>query len=909
MEHRSLLSTPKPASTVTAAPMRAPSAAAPEHDQVETAAGDAAPSVESIMIGRDYELGRIHRALTSNRAGIVLAGPAGVGKTRLVTEGLLIAERYGHATKSLAAFDSDSDISLGLLAHLMPARQGPGSHLDAVGRLAQTLGARRNGRRLVLSIDNAHHMDAGSAALIYQLASAGHLFVVAAVLSGHGTPHGLTSLWKEHRAERLEIAPLEQHEIADVLAATLDGDVSVPTTQLLWDASRGNMVFLQELIAVGLDTGALRPAPYDIWSWHGPLQVSPRLVEMVETGYGELEDAETAIVEALAQCESVDAAVMEERFSAGALHSAEARGLIVSGGHHRVTLRLSNTLLGQVIRARMTPLRSRAARRELAESIVKASAPTDLDALHTATLGLDSGTHVPAQLLRVAEDQAFAAFEDATAERIARVDKQAGGGPTAALVLAQSLMRQGRFADALAELELVGPAKCAADRARATVLRAQIEAWGLGHLDAALALVGPPARRRSADAVAAALRAALLLLSGQSAAAHDAASTVLTSGTTDSDALAPAATVQSVAAAILGRDPAAGLSVLPWPYDLDGAAPLQAADLLAASAPMLRTQPSLDGAAADCQARYRAAVAAHDLRSATSWSALLGRVTLDQGYVRQGRRWLHEALMLAEGCAPRTILAPCTAWLAEAEAMLGNHAAAVRWIRAAESELTDATALFGADVGIARAWMAGVGGELPDAVRLLRDVARQAADRGQNGTAIVAAHTAVRFGARTKAAEMSRRLAESVGSPLSIAFATHAAAIVSGDGIQLDAAAHCFESAGARLLAAEAYSAAAIAHDDVGQRGRSRMSRAATRSLVDQCGGVRTPALIDFKSPTLTRREREIALLAEQGMSSRSIAERLTLSVRTVDNHLQTVYGKLCINGRSGLAAAFGDAH
>ena len=40
----------------------------------------------------------------------------------------------------------------------------------------------------------------------------------------------------------------------------------------------------------------------------------------------------------------------------------------------------------------------------------------------------------------------------------------------------------------------------------------------------------------------------------------------------------------------------------------------------------------------------------------------------------------------------------------------------------------------------------------------------------------------------------------------------------------------------------------------------------------------------------LTPREREIALLAAGGSSSREIAERLVLSVRTVDNHLQNAY-------------------
>jgi DNA-binding CsgD family transcriptional regulator len=54
----------------------------------------------------------------------------------------------------------------------------------------------------------------------------------------------------------------------------------------------------------------------------------------------------------------------------------------------------------------------------------------------------------------------------------------------------------------------------------------------------------------------------------------------------------------------------------------------------------------------------------------------------------------------------------------------------------------------------------------------------------------------------------------------------------------------------------------------------------------------------------LTPREREIALLAAGGSTSKEIAERLFVSARTVDNHLQNVYAKLGITSRSALREA-----
>ncbi|WP_256789297.1 LuxR family transcriptional regulator [Frankia sp. AvcI1] len=54
----------------------------------------------------------------------------------------------------------------------------------------------------------------------------------------------------------------------------------------------------------------------------------------------------------------------------------------------------------------------------------------------------------------------------------------------------------------------------------------------------------------------------------------------------------------------------------------------------------------------------------------------------------------------------------------------------------------------------------------------------------------------------------------------------------------------------------------------------------------------------------LTRREREIAFLISSGMKRREIAERLTISIRTVDVHLTRIYRKTGLNSMVELALA-----
>ena len=54
----------------------------------------------------------------------------------------------------------------------------------------------------------------------------------------------------------------------------------------------------------------------------------------------------------------------------------------------------------------------------------------------------------------------------------------------------------------------------------------------------------------------------------------------------------------------------------------------------------------------------------------------------------------------------------------------------------------------------------------------------------------------------------------------------------------------------------------------------------------------------------LSAREREVMTLVAAGLSNKEIAERLFLSVRTVERHLSNVYVKLRVSGKAARAAA-----
>lgn len=72
----------------------------------------------------------------------------------------------------------------------------------------------------------------------------------------------------------------------------------------------------------------------------------------------------------------------------------------------------------------------------------------------------------------------------------------------------------------------------------------------------------------------------------------------------------------------------------------------------------------------------------------------------------------------------------------------------------------------------------------------------------------------------------------------------------------------------------------------------------------DEVRSFLAPAGSHEERPDVSDRERELLLLAAEGLDNHEIARRLTLSVRTVERHFQNVYLKLGVSGRTARAAA-----
>jgi DNA-binding CsgD family transcriptional regulator len=248
----------------------------------------------------------------------------------------------------------------------------------------------------------------------------------------------------------------------------------------------------------------------------------------------------------------------------------------------------------------------------------------------------------------------------------------------------------------------------------------------------------------------------------------------------------------------------------------------------------------------------------------------------------------------------------CLAVLAQAAAVVGatgQAEEALAQIERVPGQLESARFA----VAQARAWLAATFGQRRAACQLLVARARADDSLGLRTIAIDLLHDAIRLG-DTSCTDYLTELAAGAEGELLPLFAAHGRALRMRRGDALAAVSLRFEALGAMLCAAEAAARAAVRYRRAGRVREALAQERRTSQLARRCEGARTPALATLApSRTLTAREVEVARLVAGGLTSREVAGRLSVSIRTVDNHLASVYSKLGIARRSELGATLVD--
>lgn len=858
---------------------------------------------------RESEMATIAEVTGTDEGGcVVVAGPPGVGKTRLAREALRIAGSTGRPTGWAAGTRAAAVIPLGALAHLLPAVELGSSPLALLQHAVTALRELGGAGRCLVGIDDAHLLDELSATLVHQIALSGSAALVLTVRTGEPAPDPVSALWKDGLAARIELEPLRRPDMERLLRASLAGPVDARTAERLWRLTSGNPLYLRELIELGRTTGALQQRG-DVWHWAGGVTPSPRLTEVIRDHLGKVTPTEWAALEKLAISGALPLSQLDG--DSGAISGLERRGLVVvERAGRRAEVRLVHPLHAEVVQAQMSEVVVRRLRRELACAGPDAD---ERDVLLAGQLLLDSEEPNPdVDLLTDAAVRANALLQHAVAERFARVAVEGGAVLRAHVALLEALHWQGRFEDAeQVAVAAAGVAGSDVSRAQLAVLRARNLYCGLGRatdaesaLRAAEAVVTPAEVR--ARVVGA--RGILTFLTGRPRQAIELGAAE-TSVLGDGVGPRPTASAVSVAAlAVTGRvqealaAAASGWSVIER-HRLEPETTFSR--LMLAHGELLALWVA--GRLVELQTRaselHRLSMVEPEWAGDAIAAMHMGWAALAAGRLATAVRWLTEAFAGLNHCDPGGLLPLCTAQLAQAHAQLGDVAASGELL-AGLRDRGRGHLVFEPDVLLARAWYAAARDRESEAAELALRAGAIAGGAEQWAVEAAALHTAAQLGRADVVAPRLRKLAGQVEGEFVAGFAAHAEAQAAADGGRLDDVAADFERMGAYLLAADAAAHAAGAHTRAGDRRRAASATATAAALARECENASTPSLSSLALPRLTGREAEIAGLAGQGMHNRAIAARLVVSVRTVEAHLANAYSKLGITSRKQLADA-----
>jgi hypothetical protein len=441
--------------------------------------------------GRQAELRSVAEALSEGSAsGVVIVGPAGVGKTRLAVEVSQLAAAQGCSVAWVRATRSAASIPLGAFAALLPAgdlRLAEG--VELLARARHALAERAAGRRLVLCVDDGQLLDDASASLVHQLVAAGETFATVTVRRDQPVPDALRALWKDELCTLLELGELSRDEVGDLLAAGLGGPIDGASVNTMWELTRGNALFLRELARHGVDRGLLTEHG-GVWRWRGKVEAGTRLAELVDLRIDEVGPDAGGLLELVAVGGPLELGLLP-RDARGALEALESGELVErrTDGRRRF-VDVGHPLHGEAVRARLTPTRLEAIHAQLADALEARSGRRGGDLLRIATWRLESGDGGDGALFARAAFQALAALDPVLAERLARAAMQAGAGFRAELALGRALAASGRGHEADRVLADLAPqARDDHERAAVALGRASNLFWALDRADDADAVL------------------------------------------------------------------------------------------------------------------------------------------------------------------------------------------------------------------------------------------------------------------------------------------------------------------------------------------------------------------------------------------------------------------------------------
>jgi len=857
------------------------------------------------LIGRDRELGLIREALDAGASGVVIGGAAGVGKTRIARQALDDSAAAGAFVARVRATRSSVGIPLGAFGAYVPAGAQPANDAGQIQGVIATLRAQAGERELMVGVDDAQLLDPASATLLLHLAEHAIASVVATVRAGEPCPDAVTELWKDAGCAFLELEPLGDEQLAELVEAVLGSPLQHDARQWIVQRSHGNILYTRQLIVHAIESDAL-VCEDGFWRLVRQPSASYSLRELIAARIGELSDGERSGLELLTIAEPLMLTEATTLIGSDTLSELETKHLVIVRGDQdgASEVRIAEPLYSELITAEMPVSRGRQHRVRLAELVNARPDQSPSDRVRVALWLTAAAEAVPVEtLLEAARAANLAGFQGEG--RFARQAIDAGAGVEAnmLLALAHSVYNRPQEAErVLAEAEgTVQDPRLAGEylRQRATVLQ-----WGLGRTDDTIALLDralawwPDEQWHQQVAI---LRLPFLALRDPPAAHASELEQLLTRETLTEDARrwlrwALAADRFWAGSACDAR------AILPEIPQIPFRGELEFLEFAAISSIGLGSGADLPGLEHDMRVAFYRAADVPDPAAAALAGATVAATSYLAGRFLDCRRWLSEALSESQRQDPLAARMIARALQVAVAFSIGDHRAASAAARTLDSEVSGAhfaQPAIAAWITRGRAWGLLADAQPTKAQSFLLDTA-EAFGRTPVFEAELL-YEAMRAGRPARElAPALQVLAGRSDAPLTSAYAEHVSARAGGDGQALLHAADAFAALGANRYASEAAAHASAAFASEGRQDTARRAAARSRELQPIEQGAQPLSIegVDRDAIDLTPREAQMVELASRGLTNAEIAETLVLSSRTVETHIYRAMRKLGVNDR-----------
>ncbi|MDZ4264545.1 MAG: helix-turn-helix transcriptional regulator, partial [Mycobacterium sp.] len=613
-----------------------------------------------------------------------------------------------------------------------------------------------------------------------------------------------------------------------------------------------------------------------------------------------------AILELLAVEEPLTVSDLAALAGLDAVDRAESTGLVTVGDQAGTLVAYPfHPIYTERVRSGLGRLAARRLRKTLVQQLAT-RAPANISArLRFAALAMGTDDPPPADELIALSWEAMRLGDLALGERLARGALDQSDTLAARLPLAHALSWQGRGRDADDVLVPVDPDTLSQwDLMAWTLPKAANRFWMLSESAEAVAYlaemrarISEPAALHTIDALA----ATFATNSGEPARAVEVAAKVLAADDAQDLAVAWAAAAATLSCARLGR--------------FDEVEPTAQRGLNATHPGLLRFTMGLgqtlalimsaDVDAAEKLARHYLSFSEFQQPGRAIGEVLLGHTLLASGVFDDAVTLLRQAAaaLTSTGYSwgPLALIG-----LAQALGQQGRAAEAASALQRAESAHGLRSQIYAPDFALARAWTLAAARDSRGAVGAVRDAVHAAEQSGQDAIVLRALHDAARLG-DIQGLAVARRVNAKINCAAGQLCVSHLHALARADGTALAAVSADLEAAGMLAVAADAAAQATAAHQASGDRAGEVAARSRASRLSQRCGNPETPALEKVLNPVpLSGREREVAVMVSQGLTNKAIAERLGVSVRTVEGHVYKACMKLGVPDRAALATTVG---